>query len=288
MDESSVIMKARTFVRSFDGLTWPVPMDLYVQTIGATLLYETDLPDHESGYSLPIKEKWHIVVNKRHLEERQRFTICHEIGHIYLDLPNEHAGTSDPQRYTKRPMSEVLCDVFASEILLPSDLFKPLVNEAEIAFHSVVTLGNDFKASLTATGSRFAVLNPTPCAFVLSENGIVRYASRSPSLKEMGAWVQIGYRVPPSSLAAQGVRLSQEGSCLVDPTEWFEDWDRGGTLYEEARYLSEWNRTLSLLWFEEEYLPSRGKEEAEADEESDPYCQGLDGTLPWPDRTKKR
>lgn len=288
MDEPTVIMKARTFVRSFANLTCPVPIDLYLEAIGAGLHYEAGLPNNESGHSLHIKGKWHIIVNKKHFEERQRFTICHELGHIYLDLPSEHIGRSDSQHYTRRPKNEVLCDVFASEILLPSDQFKPLVNGADMGFDAVIALGKDFQASMTATGSRFAALNDTLCTFILSEHGIVRYATRSPSLREMGAWVPIGYRVPPSSLAAQGAQLIQDGPRIVDPTEWFEDWTQGGTFYEESRYLSEWDRMLSLLWFEENYLPSKGGAANEEDEDSDPYCRELDGTLPWPDRTKKR
>lgn len=288
MDESTVILKARTFVRSFPDLTCPVSMELYVKDIDAGLRYETELPENESGHSLPIRGKWHIIVNKNHLEERQRFTICHELGHIYLDLSSEHTGKSDSQRYTNRPKNEVLCDVFASEILLPSDHFKPLVHAADLGFDSVVTLGKKFKASLTATGSRFAALNDMPCTFVLSEHGIVRYASRSPSLREMGTWVQIGYRVPPSSLAAQGAKLVQEGPCEVDPTEWFEDWTRGGTLYEESRYLPDWDRMLSLLWFEEDSLPAGGVAANKETEDGDPYCRELDGMLSWPDRMKKR
>ena len=288
MDEFTAVLKARAFVRSFRDLALPVAMEPYVEKVGATIRYDADLADDQSGYSLPIKGQWHIIVNARDVEERQRFTICHELGHLHLGLSSEHIGKSDLQLYTKRPKNEILCDVFASEILLPSDLFKPLVNEAEMGFQSVTTLARDFEASWTATGSRFAALNQTPCAFVLAERGFVRYASQSLPLREMGAWVQLGAHVPPSSLAAQGERLSRHGPCSVDPAEWFEDWTRGGTLYEDARYLAEWKRTLSLLWFEESYLPSREEKETEGDEESDPYCKELDGNLPWPDRTRKR
>lgn len=288
MDEFTAVLKARAFVRSFRDLALPVAMEPYVEKVGATIRYDADLADDQSGYSLPIKGQWHIIVNARDVEERQRFTICHELGHLHLGLSSEHIGKSDLQLYTKRPKNEILCDVFASEILLPSDLFKPLVNEAEMGFQSVITLARDFEASWTATGSRFAALNQTPCVFVLAERGFVRYASQSLPLREMGAWVQLGAHVPPSSLAAQGERLSRHGPCSVDPAEWFEDWTRGGTLYEDARYLAEWKRTLSLLWFEESYLPSREEKETEGDEESDPYCKELDGNLPWPDRTRKR
>lgn len=140
----------------------------------------------------------------------------------------------------------------------------------------------EFAASLTATGSRFAFLNKAFCAFVLAERGFIRYASRSPFLKEIKAWIPIGYKVPPSSLAAQGRNLSSTEQRAVDPTEWFEDWARGGTLFEEAQYLSQWDQTLSLLWFEEDRLPSGSNSEWEHDEDSDPYCSELSGDLPWP------
>jgi len=286
VDEPTVILKARGFIRSFETLSFPVPVESYVEKVNATLRYETDLPKGEAGYSVPIAGKWHIVVNIKDHPERQRFTICHEVAHLHLGLSSEHAGKSDTQSYTKRPQKEIFCDVFAAETLLPSDLFKPLVDEAVIGFKSLTALAGDFQASLTATGSRFAALNQWPCAFVLAERGIIRYASRSLSLKEMSAWIPIGYRVPPSSVAAKGCNLTEEGSQTVDPAEWFEDWNRGGTLLEEARYLTEWDRTISLLWFEDKEFFTRQSEGY--DEDSDPVCRELDGDLPWPSKKRRR
>lgn len=91
-----------------------------------------------------------------------------------------------------------------------------------------------------------------------------------------------------ATLAAQGAKLVQEGPCEVDPTEWFEDWTRGGALYEESRYLPDWDRMLSSLWFEEDSLTAGGVAANEETEDSAPYCRELDGMLSWPDRTKKR
>lgn len=286
MDEISIILKARGFVRSNEILSYPICVESYVHKIKANLHYETNFQKGESGYSVPINGKWHIVINENEILERKRFTICHEIAHIHLGLPTEHEGKSDIQRYIKRPQNEILCDVFAAELLLPSDLFKPLVAESEMGFDSILNLAVDFQASITATGSRFATVNPWACAFVLVEGGLIRYAARSLSLKEMKAWVPIGSRVPPSSLAARGRELSNEGPQIVDPTEWFEDWNRGGVLLEETRYFTEWNRTLSLLWFEDEEgfaVQSEGFEE-----DNDPICRELDGNLPWPGKKRRR
>jgi len=286
MDEATVILKARRFVRSIQHLAIPVPLDTYVETVEAKL-NQADLPSGQSGYSGVINGKLNIWVNSNERLERQRFTVCHEVAHIHLGLSTNHDGKSDSGRYTKRPQNEVFCDVFAAEVLLPSDFFKPLVDEAEMSFSSLDQLAGQFVASLTATGSRFAFLNQVLCAFVLAEHGFVRFASRSLPLRELNAWVQNGFKVPPSSLAAQGKGLSSTERRIVDPTEWFEDWDRGGTLLEEARYLPEWDQTLSLLWFEEDHLPSKSKFEEEGKEGADPYCRELDGNLPWPDRIKR-
>lgn len=281
MDEANVILAARRFVRAIEDLTIPIQLDAYVQHLGATLRY-ADLPSGQSGYSGKIGGKWIIVINSNERLERQRFTVCHEIAHIHLMLPTNHEGQSDSGIYTRRPRNEVFCDLFAAEILLPSDIFKARVDEEALRFSTLDRLAEEFAASLTATGSRFAFLNRAHCAFVLAEGGFVRYASRSSSLRDINAWIPNGYKVPPSSLAAQGKNLSSIQQQVVDPTEWFEDWDRGGTLYEEARYLSQWDQTLSLLWFEEDRFPSGGKSECEHDEDSDPYCSELSGDLPWP------
>lgn len=287
MDEADLILAARRFVRSVEGLSVPVSLDAYVRKVEAKLCY-ADLPGGQSGYSGKIGGKWTIVINSNERLERQRFTICHEIAHIHLNLPTNHEGNSDSGFYTKRPQNEVFCDIFAAEALLPSDLFRPRVDEAEISFSSVDRLADEFTASLTATGSRFAFLNRAFCAFVLAERRFVRYAARSPSLKEIKAWIPNGYKVPPSSLAALGKDLLSTDHRAVDPTEWFEDWNRGGTLFEEARYLPQWDQTLSLLWFEEDELPSGGRHEVGLDEDTDPYCRELDGNLSWPDRSKRR
>src|SRR6185437_3186832 len=98
------------------------------------------------------------------------------IAHIVLGLPSDHEA-GPWWSYAKRSPNEVLCDVFAAELLLPYKLFKPLVDKSEINLVAVDGLAKNFVASTTATGSRFAALAGAPCAFVLSEQGKVRYAS---------------------------------------------------------------------------------------------------------------
>lgn len=87
MDELWVRQKARGFVAKVT--LPPVFGDLtpYLDAINAKLRHD-ELGQGESGYTITKPNGRHIVtVNSTETLERQRFTICHEIAHIVLELP---------------------------------------------------------------------------------------------------------------------------------------------------------------------------------------------------------
>jgi len=203
-----------------------------------------------------------------------------------LGLPSVHK-TLPSWSYAKKSREEILCDVFAAELLLPSKLFKPLADKELISFRTVGDLADRFEASLTATGSRFATVIGAPCAFVLSEKGKVRYTSRSLSLREANAWVHPRLGLPPGSVSAR----ARAGEVCEGPEEigaelWFSPWERGGILLEEARHFEQWDQTLTLLWFEDEEVPPLKSKQEEEEEEWG--IKELDGILPWPGRKRRK
>jgi len=288
MDELSAALKAREFVNKVNPTTIPVSMQAYVNQIEATIKVSHDLSDDEDGFSaMKPNGKYGICVNGHQKTERQRFTVCHELAHIILGLPSEHA--SGPSwSYAKRTPNEIFCDVFAAELLLPYKKFKPLVDEVDCSLSAVDELAGKFEASVVATGSRFATMIGQPCAFVLSEQGKVRYSSRSARLREAKAWIPIRIDLPDGS-AAKRRREGDAGAGPeeVDPDVWFEDWDRDGTLYEDARHVAKYDQTIALLWFDEEDLPVRHQESRQREEEEFGLAE-LDGVLPWPGSRKRR
>lgn len=293
MDEFTTILKARQFVRDAGNNSVPVDVERLAAAAMANIKFAYDLAEDESGQTTLFKSKHVIIVNGNHSEERQRFTVLHEIGHIVLGLPSQHRGatlkTDVLMRYGQRPEEEMLCDVFAAECLLPFHPFASQVADTDISLVAVKSLAKKYKASLTATGSRFALNANEPCAFVFSEDGRIRYVSQSKYLRELKAWININAPVPQGSVAQ---RLIQGSSKIEDYDEIPTDvWFDGGiknrpVVAEEAILLREWCQCLSLIWFEEGAKPF--PERWEEDEGDNPLLRELDGVLSWPSRSRRR
>lgn len=286
MDEFTVVLKARELVQRVKVNSIPVPVELYLQAFSCELKIDDTLAPGEAGCSFEHKGKRYVVVNGKDSEERKRFTICHEIAHIDLGLPVEHGAPS--WSYTKRPQNEIFCDLYATELLLPYQLFRSLARNMTIGFAAIDELADKFEASLTSTGSRFAAEAELPCAFVLSEHGKVKYPARSKTLREMGGWIRPGTPLPSASASA----TARNGVNGQDMTEiaadlWLSDWRKGGLLLEEARHFSRYDQTLTLLWFDEGDEP-QGRETYENGEDDNSLLKELDGNLPWPGKKRRR
>ncbi len=286
MDELSVSMRAREFIGQCGALALPVSVDGYASHIGGVVKREP-LQDSEDAWSVRLPSgEYRICVNCAHNGRRQRFSVCHEVAHVVLGIASDHSAPS--WSFTRRPPGEIACDIFAAELLLPYRLFKPKVDAADLGFDAVSNLADEFDASLISTGSRFATFSRDLCAFVLSEGGKVRYSARSASLRDARAWIRPGTDLPSGSFSAR-VRAGSapRGAEEVDPDQWFQDWERDGSLYEDVRHLGQWDQTLTLLWFDDEDLPPSRAERARWEEET--YgLRELDGNLPWPGRSKRR
>jgi hypothetical protein len=286
VDEFSVVLKARELINKVNPTIIPVPIEAYVEHVGAVLRPRQDLEPNEPGWCFESNGKHYICVNAKDREERQRFTACHELAHIVLGLPSEHRELPW-WSYAKRSPNEIFCDVFAAELLLPYKFFKPLAEKVDISLAAVDDLAEHFVASSMATGSRFAALVSAPCAFVLSEKGKVRYASRSTALREANAWISPRMALPRGSVSE---RVRAGGTCdgpeETEADVWFDDWDRGGLLLEDARHLKQWDQTVALLWFQDEEVPPPKRERRQEQEELG--LSELDGILPWPGKKRRK
>lgn len=280
MDEFTAELRARAFVQKVAPATVPVTLNPYLDEVGAKLRTDFELSPQEAGYTMSPGGRHRIVVNGNDSLARQRFTTCHEIAHIALDLPTEHNAPTFG--FARRSSNELACDVFAAELLLPVTLFRPRTVNVDPSINAIDSLATTFEASLAATGSRFVALSAWACAFVVAEQGRIRYVVRSPSLRGLNAWIAVGSALPPGS-HAQHVRSKKapNSSQTLDADVWFDNLS-GAEITEDVRHLPSRDHTLLLLWLSEDDLLDVRRRPEEAARGEDLGLRELDGILPWP------
>lgn len=289
MDELEAQRRAREFSASLDLSNIRDDLSVYLRSANAQVLEEA-LGPGESGITMTRPDGKHVItINKLENVERQRFTICHEVGHIVLDLPSAHQ-TVAPWSYAKRDLNEICCDAFAAELLMPLRLWVSAVPKGAPTVDAINQLAERFGCSYPAAASRFATLTVGSCAFVTMERGSIRYAARSASLRRVKAWIAPKSSIPQGSVAHQ---LRAEGkshylSGVVPQDIWFENWQKGLELQEIGRHYGSSDTTTSLLWIAEDELPEKefdrfGRELAE-----DEGLAELTGELPWPGKNRRR
>jgi len=287
MDEQWVRQKARGFVAKVTPPAVFGDLTPYLDAINAKLRHE-ELELGESGYTITKPNGRHIVtVNSTETLERQRFTVCHEIAHILLELPSSHEEVP-AWSYAKRHPNEVACDTFASELLMPYKLWLAQVPSGEPCMEVIENLAATFGTSFPAAASRYASLSQRPCAFVTMERGAIRYASRSTSLRKFNARISARSTIPAGSVARRlrdaGASAAASGEVAQDI--WFDDWESGRTLWEISRHFSSRDTTVALLWFDEDELPDRELDRFGAPIQENDGLEELTGHLSW-DRKKR-
>lgn len=289
MDPADVKQKARGFVAKVD--VSGIQSDLTPYLVAANAKVKKDeLGEGESGYTITKPNGKHVItVNSLETEERQRFTICHEIAHIVLNLESSHEEVPS-WSYAKRHPNEIACDTFAAELLMPYQQWLSLVPNEEPSLELIQHMADLFGTSFPAAASRFACLSDMPCAFVTMERGAVRYAARSTSLRQAGAWIPPKSLMPVGSVAHR-LRSSDINAAEADEVSqdiWFDNWEKGLDLWELSRHYARTDTTTSLLWFSSEDLPEIEVNRFGGYVEDDGGLAELTGQLSWPGRSRRR
>ncbi|MDA8188228.1 MAG: ImmA/IrrE family metallo-endopeptidase [Dehalococcoidales bacterium] len=124
----------------------------------------------DAGRLIPDGNDFIIQVNAGHSRGKQNFTVGHEIGHTlipsYRTRPRivEDITTG---AYDQGREEEYLCDVAASELLMPMRLFRARAAPTGLSLDSVVELARLFHASREAAAIRLVQTNLWPSAVAI-------------------------------------------------------------------------------------------------------------------------
>lgn len=113
---------------------------------------DTEMEPSMSGSLIKdkVSGKWKLRVNAKHHPKRRRFTMAHEYAHYVLHK-DERGTFVDEEVYFRKDNNssiEYNADKFASELLMPQDLFLKAVREEEI--RDVKKLSEMFNVSAMA------------------------------------------------------------------------------------------------------------------------------------------
>lgn len=113
---------ARKLLKDHGIIVPPIPVVEIAQKEGFTVKYIQGEPNSFSG--ILHRDLKAIGINADHPKVRQRFSIAHELGHYYLQHPQEEESVGIGGDSEEWKICESEANVFAGELLVPRDILK--------------------------------------------------------------------------------------------------------------------------------------------------------------------
>jgi len=184
---------------------------------------------------------------------QKRFAIAHELGHwqLHEKISQFFACTSDDMVASyKTSTQEGEANIFAANLLMPSNLFIVQANNKEFSFKTISNLAEHFITSLTATAIRFVDLSDDYFAIVCSEAGKIKWW-RGSDFFENKFWITPGAPLSTNTIAGSLFYKKQksEDHEEVDIKAWCENssYYESDTFIEESKYFERYNQVITLL-----------------------------------------
>lgn len=186
------------------------------------------------------------------LEGARRFAIGHELGHWLMHKSESQlfsCTAGDLRDYYESPL-EAEANNFASELLIPTYLFRPMMDKAEPDLKSIGEWARLFRASLTATTLRFIRDSSHDCiAASIKDGRITWWWSKKDGRK---IWLRNGQPILPGSLAWElhEGRTTSGKMEVVDPSAWLTHlpFNFSGEVQEDSLLMPSYNAIFTLLW----------------------------------------
>jgi O-acetyl-ADP-ribose deacetylase (regulator of RNase III) len=206
-------------LKAMDGGWSGPPFDPLVlaERLGMRVQARDDIPD--ARLVPPGKEGLVLEYNPARPRGRLRFSIAHEIAHtLFADCGDRvrHRGGDAPA--ADNWQLEVLCNIGAAELLMPSGSFTQLADQ-QLSIQRVMDIRKEYDVSVEACLIRLIKLARTPCAaFCASahQDGTYRVDYVIPTLGYRCP-VFVGKSVPEGSVVAEANAI---GFTAVGAEEW--------------------------------------------------------------------
>lgn len=194
---------------------------------------------------------------------RKRFTIAHELGHfeMHRDYPIHNDSESldwfsETLHKMKNGYQELEANEFASELLMPAELFKSETRYKKFTPDLLRSLAERFQTSITSVVFKCVELDIHPICVAFISNGVVQYWKKSEGFK---FWVTDRNKMPPpdDSVAMEYIEAGyepvyskEESQQAISKSTWLEipDNDEDEPFYEYCIPTKQYKTVLSIIW----------------------------------------
>jgi hypothetical protein len=244
-------------VSLLNELGWSEPSDMSMEEIAWScgLIVRFREMDGSQGRIIMSTDEAIITINSAiTYQPKINYIIAHEIGHAKLHrqllLFNDSERTLSDWYAQGRHEKEA--NGFASELLMPENLFKRKVKNKPLALPLIEEVANFFGASKTATFLRYRELGDFPVMIIFIEDGIIKWKTCSEDFPFK--WLPLGSKLPPFTVAGDYFykQVEEKRPAKVDAIEWFpEDYscqkNSRTTLWEQC-FPSTLDSIVTCLW----------------------------------------
>jgi len=131
---------------------------------------------------------------------RARFSVSHELGHWELHADTQaFICTSEKLRDYKANPQESEANSFASELLMPTSMVRPIIESHEPSLATARNIASEFNVSVTAAAIRMFLETRHECFLVLSQHGHVNWWISGS--ERYGIWLESKQPLQPLSVA---------------------------------------------------------------------------------------
>lgn len=244
------------------------PRDI-VKKIGL-YLFEKNLGNSFDGCIICREGSATIAINNEMPETRKRFTIAHELGHFKAHANEDlHCHENDIDIAYTSKLREREANRFATELLMPKNLVKPLVLQNDIGISTIQTIAKTFQTSFTSSAIRFMEFTPGLVALVFSKERRIISSIQSQELRSTKKFKfepteMINRNSTAYSFYNDGGAVIKHSSEKEDtlPSIWFPNLDSSNAeCFEEVIGFPNFGQTVTLISLNEKSSYEEDSEE---------------------------
>jgi len=230
--------------------------------------YEENEMGGEDGRKVSFKDKGIITINKSITDTgKKRFVAAHELGHF--ELHKNLSVTADTQyelcSWFQAGNHEKEANDFASELLMPSRLFRQQCHGKKFGQKLIENLSETFTVSRTAAILKFVKDGNHPVCVVCTNNNRVSWWKMSKEMETaehefIRDWLRYKIRIttnlpPPVNSVVWGLMKSGRGQQNTDRFQeieksiWFLTHPKDDPkIFEYCNFIPQYNFALSVIW----------------------------------------